>query len=60
MDNKVESFCVVCVCDDDVLTFPHWEVESAHRVDVIARSVASAAEKFGRGNIDVRIIEIVR
>ena len=55
---ETESFCVVCVCGNDVVKAPFWEIEPGDKARNIALTVATAAETFGRAAFDVFVIEI--
>jgi len=55
---KTESFCVVCVCGNQVVHCPFWEMESHQKSELIAKTVTRAAETFGQACFDVFVIEL--
>lgn len=55
---KTESFCVVCVCENQVVQRPFWEIEPHQKAEHIASTVARAAERFGTADFRVFVIEI--
>ena len=55
---ETESFCVVCVQGNEVVHCPFWEIEPHQKAELIAKTVARAAETFGQADFDVFVIEI--